>query len=262
MHIEPIGYQTALGLVAQWHYSKVMPAQTRLCLGGFRERHLIATSTWGWGVRPLHTIRRLFPSLTSKDYWELGKLCVVDTEPRNTESHFLSGCISYIRHNHPQLKLLFTWADGILGKPGYVYQAAGWLYGGYIWTDAYFTQDGEKVHPRLYQTKFGEGKSDGLKYGKRPTIARCTDLGLTQYFGKQFRYIRFLCSHKERKRLLRESTVSWEQPHPKHKDLEWKRRAGQGSRVSCEAPSFTGAVRFRSPAPLFDSSQGTHPCEP
>ena len=33
------------------------------------------------------------------------------------------------------LKYLFTWADGLVGKAGYVYQAFNFLYGGYIWTD-------------------------------------------------------------------------------------------------------------------------------
>jgi len=252
MQVEAIGRGEAVGFIQTWHYSKVMPAQTKLLLGARRGGRLFAVSTWGWGVRPLHTIRKLFPSLKSADYWELGKLCCADPEPRNTESQFLSACREYIRMQFPQIRLLFTWADGMLGKPGYVYQASGFLYGGFIWTDCYFTADGEKVHPRFYQTKFGEGKSDGLKYGRRPSPERCNEIGLKQYFGKQFRYVYFLCGHRERKRLLRESTVKWSTDFPKHADLEWKIRAGQGSRESCEAPSFTGSVRFRSPAPLFD----------
>lgn len=251
--VEPVHYNAAVELVYRWHYCKgVMPSQTALCLGSYRDGSLIAVATWGFGVKPLHTIAKLFPSLGPTDYWELGRFCVADTEPRNTESQILSAACSFIRRHHPQKKLLFTWADGLLGKPGFVYQAAGWLYGGFIWTDSYFTAEGEKVHPRLYQTKMAENRG-ALKYGKRPTPARCKELGLTHYFGKQFRYIKFLCGHAERKRLLRESTVAWTTEYPKRSDLEWKYRAGQGSRVNCEAPSFTGAVRFRSPAPLFDS---------
>ncbi len=252
LSVRPVSVAAAQEIVHRWHYCKYLSSQTRLALGLFCGNEAVGVITWGWGVRPLHTIKKLFPSLSSADYWECGRLCVSDAMPRNTESRFLSLAVAHVKTNHPKIRLLFTWADGLLGKPGYVYQAAGWLYGGFIWTDSYFTAEGEKVHPRQYQTKFGEGRNEGLKYGRRPPPQRCVELGLTQYFGKQFRYVKFLCGHAERKRLLGESTVTWSQKYPKHADLEWKQWAGKGSRVSCERPMFTGSVRFRSPAPLFE----------
>ena len=253
MEVRLVGYETAKAFIARWHYAIVMPAQTLFQLGGFIGERLVAVSTWGYGVRPLHTISKLFPGLKTSDYLELGRLCVADDQPKNTESRFISLCVRHIsKMPGRKWKLLFTWADGILGKPGYVYQASNWLYGGYIWTDAYISQCGEKIHARGYQNKTREGVREGLKYGKRPTLAVCREHGWTQYFGKQFRYVKFICSNAERKKLLKMSTVEWSTNYPKHVDLEWKIRAGQGSRVSCGPPRFTGAVRFRSPAPLFD----------
>jgi len=122
-----------LGIINKFHYSKIMPKLTKLCLGAFIHEDtvkLIGVTTWGYGVRPLHTIKKLFPSLKVKDYFELGKFCVDDKYGRNTESQILSKIIKWFKENRKDIKLLFTWADGMLGKPGYVYQASNFLYGG------------------------------------------------------------------------------------------------------------------------------------
>ncbi len=52
--------QTAADFVRQHHYSKVMPRLTKWVLGAYRDDKLIAVITFGWGVRPLHTIKTLF----------------------------------------------------------------------------------------------------------------------------------------------------------------------------------------------------------
>ena len=38
--------------------------------------------------------------------------------PRNSESQMLSQTIKWIKNNCPDIKVLFTWADGMVGKPG------------------------------------------------------------------------------------------------------------------------------------------------
>jgi hypothetical protein len=67
--------------------------------------------------------------------------------------------------------------------------------------------------------------------------------GWKHYFGKQFRYIHFLCSDAEKKRLLEESTEKWNTTYPKNKDCEWKIQTENG-RVSCPKPEFKSAVQF------------------
>lgn len=198
-------------------------------LGGFDSNDdLVAVITLGWGVRPLHTIRKLFPSLESKDYLEIGKMCLDDKMPRNSESQFLSKCFKYIKKEKPEVKLIFTWADGMLGKPGYVYQASNFLYGGFIWTDSYFTNEGEKVHPRTIVSKTG----------KRPSWNFIKENGWMHFRGKQFRYIYFLCDKKEKKRLLEESEFDWGITNmPKEKDLEWKKKTDEGWLVA-DSPEY------------------------
>ena len=219
IQVKPVEQLLALELILNNHYSKIMPRLTKHYLGGYVDNKLVGIITLGWGTRPLHTIRKLFPLLESKDYFEIGKMCMLEEMPRNSESQFLSSVIQWIKNNQPQIKILFTWADGILGKPGYVYQSANFLYGGFIWTDLYITNKGEKVHPRTSQGLTDKGDK---VCGHRPTKEWLKTRGWFHYQGKQFKYLYFLCNKREKNKMLTESTIKWTIEYPKKDDLEWK----------------------------------------
>ncbi|HOX21965.1 MAG TPA: hypothetical protein PLL10_00760 [Elusimicrobiales bacterium] len=239
LKISPISNKLGREFVAQYHYAVICPPITKVTYGLFQNDKLVGVALWGFGTRPMHTIRRMFPSLGVKHYLELNRFCVLDEMPRNTESGFLSLCAQQIKKDFPEVKLLFSWADGLRGKPGYVYQAASFLYGGFIKSQFYSTADGEVVHPRLLITR----------YGTR-TNAFTRKLGLKKISGYQFRYCKFLCSHKERKALLRESPFNWSCNYPKRQDLAWRIDAEEGSRESRECPTLKGAGQFRDSAPI------------
>jgi hypothetical protein len=238
LRIEPISNSVGKRFVARHHYAIICPPITKLTLGLFHEGDFVGVALWGYGTRPKHTIKKLFPSLDVEDYLELNRLCVLDAMPRNTESRFLRMMARYIKERFPRVKLLYSWADGLRGKPGYVYQASSWLYGGWIWSQFYVTQEGEVVHPRFLITRYGTRK-------KEVTLS----LGLSKIHGYQFRYLRFLCSHGERKRLLLESPIEWSRNYPKRRDLKWIIDAEEGSRESRELPRLQGSGRFRHSAP-------------
>src|SRR5712664_3071383 len=78
LYIEEIQLKVAAEFVKQHHYSKVMPKLNKVVLGLFDATRLVGIITFGWGVRPQHTIQKLFPSLNASDYFEIGKLCLLD----------------------------------------------------------------------------------------------------------------------------------------------------------------------------------------
>jgi hypothetical protein len=135
---------------------------------------------------------------------------------KNSESQLLSLSIKWLKEN-TKIKYLFTWADGLVGKPGYVYQSANFLYGGFSITDTYVTEQGEKVHPRTMQGHIPNTKN--RKYGMRPNPQQLIELKLSRIKGKQFRYI-YPMTKKDRKQ-LKKSTVEWSLKYPKDKDLIW-----------------------------------------
>lgn len=240
LKIMPVSSSIGRRFVAEHHYAVICPPITKLTLGLFHKGELVGVALWGYGTRPKHTIKKLFPSLDVEDYLELNRLCVLDEMPRNTESLFLRMIAVHIRKHFPEIKLLYSWADGLRGKPGYVYQASNWLYGGSIWSQFYITKEDEVVHPRLLITRYGTRK-------RTVTLA----LGLRKIHGYQFRYCKFLCTHRKRKRLLKESSVEWSRDYPKQKDLKWVIDAEEGSRESRELPKLQGSGRFRHSAPTL-----------
>ena len=149
--VEQITIEQAKDIVRKYHYSKVFPRINKYAIGGYLNNELVAVMLLGFGTRPMHTIQKIFPTLDTSLYLELGKLCVSDECPRNTESYFISKCIQLIKREMPHLKVLFSWADGIVGKVGYVYQGSNFAYGGSIVTEMYLDPNGNRVHPRSMQ---------------------------------------------------------------------------------------------------------------
>ena len=225
-------------LVQTYHYSKIMPRLTKHFLGCFLKDELVGALTLGWGTQPKATIAKLFDGLDTKDYYEIGKMCMKPEMPKNSESQMLSGVVKWMKVNCPEKQFLYTWSDGIMGKPGYVYQAANFLYGGFIWTQIYISDKGEKIHPRSSRRLCDENvqfklkrEPDFFKDKKGERIYWLTQdfldhKGITKVYGKQFRYI--LPLNKKARKLLKKSNVEWNLNHPKGNDLIWEKSSRDG----------------------------------
>lgn len=231
-----VGRASAAMLVQRCHYSKVMPRITKGCIGGWVNGRLMGVMTLGYGTRPLHTIRIMFPGLTCEDYLELGKFCIDDAMPRNSESQFLARAVPMIKAAFPNVLLLFSWADGILGKPGYVYQAANWYYGGFIWTECYLDVDGVRIHPRTLQGLTADGPGRGPRDYNTTVAAK-----LTRWRGKQFRYVLPLCGRRAWRELQASSPFEWRQGgYPKDGDCVWREQVGYGEYEERTSIPWTG----------------------
>jgi len=231
LNIKEIEKNLAIEFIQKRHYSKVMPKLTKHWLGCFLEEELVGVVTLGWGTQPLQTIKKLFPELKSEDYYEIGKMCMDDSMPRNSESQMLSQIVKWMKINLPEKKFLYTWADGIVGKVGYVYQGSNFYYGNFIWTDIYISPLGEKIHPRSSKQLL---KENAEFLGKDKLFWMTPDFmkvkGIRRIRGKQFRYI-YPLSKDAKEMLSKESTVIWNRIYPKEPDLQWKEQKGKGDYV-------------------------------
>jgi len=71
-HVEPIPRSLMAAFVAAHHYAVRVPPYCLLPLGCFRGSDLVGVASWGYGVRPRHTIQQLFASLGTGDcIWTL-----------------------------------------------------------------------------------------------------------------------------------------------------------------------------------------------
>jgi len=253
----------ATELVQANHYSPVMPKLTKHWLGVFKGEELVGVVTLGWGTRPLHTIQKIInPEMESKHYLEIGKMCMLDSEPKNSETQMISQLVRWIKKNCPDVLFLYTLADGIMGKCGYVYQAANFYYGGEYWTDSYMSAKGEKIHPRStrilckenWQWHYDEN-SEGFRrefkenHERKVEVARLNGvkapkervfwltpefmkhIGLRKIKGKMFRYI-YPLNRTAKRILANNSNTEWRigagvYPKESNGDLRWKEMIGR-----------------------------------
>lgn len=261
--VKEVTREEATELVQVNHYSPVMPKLTKHWLGIFRSDELVGVVTLGWGTRPLHTIQKIVnKDMESKHYYEIGKMCMLDSEMKNAETQMISQVIRWIKNNCPDVKFLYTLADGIMGKCGYVYQAANFYYGGEYWTDSYMSSKGEKVHPRTTRklckdnwlwhydersSGFSQEFKDNhdrkvqlaLENNTKPpkeqvfwlTPEFMNHIGMKKIKGKMFRYI-YPLNKKAKKILIKKSETKWVigsgvYPKESNGDLQWKQMVGR-----------------------------------
>lgn len=236
--IKEISKEQALDMIRKYHYSNTLPKLNKHFLGFYLDGELVGVVTLGWGTRPMHTIQKLFPSLGTADYFEIGRMAMTDEMPRNSESQMLSQLVKWLKKNHPETKILFTWADGMLGKVGYVYQASNFIYTGKVGGEMYL-QDGIKIHVRqMKAVLIPKGKKD-KRLTVRPTLEQMKALNIRHYKGSQYRYIYFLCKKTEKKKLIDECLESLEQPRPKDDDLKWRvKDIVSGQWIESEMPPY------------------------
>ena len=73
---ETSGLESCNSICPRRHYSVVMPKLTKHYLGAYVDDELVGILTLGWGTNPMGTIRKMFPELTTADYYEIGKMCM------------------------------------------------------------------------------------------------------------------------------------------------------------------------------------------
>jgi hypothetical protein len=233
--VKEISKDTALSMIRK--YSNTLPKLNKHFVGFFLEEELVGVITLGWGTRPRHTIQNIFPSLDTKDYFEIGRMCMTDEMPRNSESQMIHALTSWLRQTHPQIKVLFTWADGMLGKVGYVYQSCSFLYAGYYLTDMYM-KDGVKIHPRQMKSFLVPKGVKDERITVRPTFEQQKQFGISHFKGKQYKYLMFLCGKSEKKRLLKEALCPLTREYPKEDDLLWKTQNETGKWIASDKPPY------------------------
>ena len=210
----------AISFIQTHHYSPVLPRLTKHYLGFFLDDELRGVLTLGWGTQPKATIRKMFPELDTKDYFEIGKMCMDDDMPKNSESQMMSLTVKWMKENTDCL-FLYTMADGIMGKCGYVYQASNFYFGEKYLTDVYMMENGEKLHPRSTKELC---KENAKQLGKEKVFWLTSDFmvqkGISRIKGYMFRYI-FPLNKAAKKMLTNNSTMNWSRNYPKDDSLKW-----------------------------------------
>jgi hypothetical protein len=240
MQILEIRKDKAIPFIQKYHYSKILPRLTKKYLGVFEDSEMIGVITLGWGTQPLQTIRSLFKNhnLKTSDYYEIGKMCFIPKiNNTNYGSMIMSMLIDYIKKNTDAL-FLYTLADGIMGKCGYVYQASNFKYIGSFKTSVYMDRvTGEKIHPRsAKQLCIENAKHENKNKVFWLTHSFCEYKGIDKINGLMFRYIYPLS--RAAKKILKAYPEYNNNKYPKKEDLLFQRRIDNGRFENIDMPEF------------------------
>lgn len=235
----------AIEFVKKYHYSKIMPRIMKHFLGFYENDELLGIVILGWGTQPLQTIKKIFykDEVTTTDYAEISKMCFLPKV--NNNKSFGSQCISclvkWLKQN-TSYKFLYTMADGIMGKCGYVYQASNFIYLGSFKTSVYLDiNTGEKIHPRSAKLLLKENAEfDGVEKRFWLTDNFCKYKGIDKIQGLMFRYIMPL--NKQGKKILNKYDEYKNLERPKDKDLLFERRIYNGKFEKINQPNFNMSI--------------------
>lgn len=238
--VRDISKNVAIDFIHQYHYSKILPRLTKHYLGYFEDNVLVGVVTLGWGTQPLQTIKKILYNhdVVTTDYYEIGKMCFLpEKNGNNFGSTAMKLLIDWAKQN-TTVKFIYTMADGIMGKCGYVYQAANFRYLGSFKTDVYMDRKtGEKMHPRSIK---GLHIENAQMLGKEKVFWLTPDFcelkKIDRIRGLMFRYMYPL--DKKARKMLDSYPEYTNRKNPKEKDLVFERRVTGGQYETIPQPQF------------------------
>jgi hypothetical protein len=238
--VKEISKKTAIDFIHTYHYSKILPRLTKFYLGYFEENVLVGVVTLGWGTQPLQTIKKIFYNhdMVTTDYYEIGKMCFLpEKNGGNFGSLAMKLLIDWAKQN-TKVKFIYTMADGIMGKCGFVYQASNFRYLGSFKTDVYMDKlTGEKMHPRSAKQLHIEN-AKFLNKDKVFWLTQdfCELKGIDRIRGLMFRYIYPL--NKQARKIIETYPEYKNLKNPKETNLLFERRIAAGKYETINKPNF------------------------
>ena len=97
-NIMEISKEDALFMIQKYHYSNTLPKLNKCFVGFYLDNRLVGVVTLGWGTRPRHTIKRIFPSLDTKDYFD--KLTLEEQHRYIDENKYLNEYSTELKYSN------------------------------------------------------------------------------------------------------------------------------------------------------------------
>ena len=158
MRVERITKAQALPFVLEIHYAKRFPVHQHI-FGLFEEDSLVGCVLYGPPSSPqvARSVISGFPVL------ELNRLVITTATP-NAASFLVGRSLRSL----PKPSVVVSYADGMMGHVGYIYQATNFLFCGSAKShDNYYKVDGKLVHPR---TLASQGITAPVQWAKENNI--------------------------------------------------------------------------------------------
>jgi adenine modification enzyme len=168
--------------------------------------NILGTLQFGFSMNPA-SAKNIVSGTGIYEHLELNRMWIDDIAGKNSESQAISCAIKYIKHKHPKIKWIQSFADERCGCFGIVYQACSFNYYGEH-NNIFWYLDGIAYHNigmTLSQDSERYKRNQGGARYLQENKDRAERVEL-----RQFRYIKFLDKSWKKKCLLKEM------PYPKY----------------------------------------------
>ncbi len=149
-------------------------------LGLFRDETPVGVIVFA--LPPRETCKRYGVSVC----WELARLFIEDSEPKNTETWFVSRAIRWVKVTRSEVECLVSYADPSVGHSGVIYRAGNWIADG--------RTDQERKSPRC------DYEADGKRYSRRGHIPEGLVITRVPRVSK-FRFVYWMDRNHEKRRV-------------------------------------------------------------
>jgi adenine modification enzyme len=200
IYVKEVERDMANDIIKKNHYSHKVYNGTYIHLGVYINDKLYGILQYGYAMNPASG-NSVVEGTSINQYLELNRMWIDDIGGKNTESMAISCSITYIKHKHPKIKWIQSFADERCGCFGIVYQACSFNYYGEHISD-FYSLNGEYIH-KIALTHLADNRKEYLRIRNQKE-----DLIKEQF--RQFRYIFFLDKSWKKKCLLKEM------PYPKY----------------------------------------------
>jgi hypothetical protein len=196
-------------IVTKKHYAKTWTASSNIYAIYYEDGNhkffdgdqykLIGVVLYGNPVG-FRVVKSISEELTDDDVLELKRLWIEDGYGKNIESYVISQTLKMLKKDSPQTKVVISYADRNANHKGIIYRATNWLYQGFDIGrgDAFmyrYPNTTEWLTDRAIGSKLGTNSLHGV-------LKKIPDMEYKVKFRKH-RYLYFLCSKKEKKRLIK-----------------------------------------------------------
>jgi len=132
------------------HYSKTFASYFgKVNIGIFKNEKLMGVASFGTLMNS-HSFKKLIDTDDFDAVLELNRLWISDDLGKNSETILLAVAMKYLKHSHPEVKVIQSFADGRLGC-GTIYKAANFKYYGFHTTKFLELTDGTVQHKILFE---------------------------------------------------------------------------------------------------------------
>lgn len=210
--VRPVKRKKAREMCKDHSHAKSLPNTAKYNMVGYLDGKPVGLASWGYGIKPAETPKHLFGEAGNvEDYVELSRFFVYDWTPDNMASQFLAATHGQLK-KHTDLKWLYTYAAGFQGLIGTIYQASNYDYIGKQVADSLrWIPNKGLVHEMSLWHRYNTHKLEKLEKVFQ---------GVKTWCGYNFRYIYWLCSNKEKNRLMKYAKFEIKNENPTKDDLK------------------------------------------